>query len=64
MPVSIRIPLALELLLVAIETTWPTAAHILPLGGGHCVQLGILLCFGIAAQELVGVLRRRGRDGQ
>jgi hypothetical protein len=49
----IRIPLALELVLLALEKVSPNVtAGILPLGGSDFLQVAILLLFGVAAQEL------------
>ncbi|MFZ1991213.1 MAG: hypothetical protein WAW96_15750 [Alphaproteobacteria bacterium] len=52
MPNYIRVPLALDILLIVIEQLVPASRQFLPLGGGECVQLGILLCLGIVAYEL------------
>ena len=58
LPIYIRVPLALEMLLMAVEHCYPTNG-ILPLGGDHLVQFAILLSLGIATRELVDAYRRR-----
>jgi len=56
----IRIPLALDLALTALEKLTPElTAGVLPLGGSHFVQLAVLLLLGVAAQELFS-----GRNNQ
>ncbi len=61
MPVPIRISLAVELLLVAVEQAVPGAGHVLPIGGNHFVQLGVLLCLGVAFEEFAEAIGRGGR---
>jgi hypothetical protein len=64
MLVFIRVIVATELGLVVCEGLAPGAAHVLPLGGSHVAQLGILLGSAIFAYEwVVGLrwlFRRRG----
>jgi hypothetical protein len=61
MPTSIRVVLAVELLLVAVEHAIPGTGCVLPVGGNHFVQLGVLLCLGVAFEEFADVVRRRRR---
>ncbi len=51
-PTYLRIPLALDMLLMILERVCPWARHYLPLGGDDVVQLALLVCFGIAAHEI------------
>jgi hypothetical protein len=46
MPKYITVPLALDLLLIAVEHVAPITKSFLPLGGDHLIQLGIPLSFG------------------
>ena len=49
----IRIPLAIDILLMAFEKVSPDMSQgVLPVGGSAFVQLAVLVLFGIAAHEL------------
>jgi hypothetical protein len=52
MPVYIRVPLGIELLLLVAEVVWPASHPVLPLGGSHFVQVAVLVLCGIAIHEL------------
>ena len=52
MPLYIRVPIALDLVLLGTEHLLPISHGVLPLGGSHLIQLAILLVFGIGLQEL------------
>ena len=60
MQIFIRILLAVDLLLVAVEHLLPSITKsILPLGGSEFIQLAVLLLLGVAVQELLS--NRKGR---
>jgi hypothetical protein len=60
MPRVIRILLATDLLLVAVEHLLPSKTkNVLPLGGSEFIQLAVLLVLGVVVQELLS--SRRGR---
>lgn len=54
----VRIALALETLLVCIEGVVPAARRILPLGGSHLAQLGLVLGVAIALADIWGLCQR------
>ena len=58
---TVRLALALDLLLIAVEHAFHAARHVLPIGGEPLIQLGILLCIGIALEEIVRTCRRKKR---
>jgi hypothetical protein len=51
----VRICLAMDLLLLAIERTFTASHDFLPLGGEHFTQVSILLCLAVAAWELARI---------
>lgn len=59
MPSYIRIPLAIDLLLIVIRQLFPLTQRALPIGGSDCMQLGILLVVGVVAYELISASRDR-----
>lgn len=51
-PIYLRVALALELLLAALECTFPLLRGVLPLGGSVMAQTGILICVCYVIHEL------------
>ena len=52
MPPYIRVPLAIDLLLIALRQLFPQLSQTLPLGGSEIVQVAILMIVGIVVHEL------------
>jgi hypothetical protein len=65
-PVMLRSVASIELLLVIIESCIPLSAKLLPLGGSHLAQIGILFGLGLVACEwtecYLWVRERRGKS--
>lgn len=51
-PIYLRVALALELLLAAIECAFPRLHGILPIGGSVMAQTGVLICVCYVIHEL------------
>jgi hypothetical protein len=54
MPIFLRIPIALDLILVGIQHTVPATGAFLPLGGDPFIQFAALMCVGLGVQEMFG----------
>ena len=56
LPTLIRFALGCELLLVAVEKLVPSTHGVLPLGGDHGMQIGMLLVMTVGLSEIIGIL--------
>ena len=60
MPIFIRVALAIDLLLIAVEHASPKlTAGVLPLGGSEFSQLAIILLLGIVAVDFFSKPKRK-----
>jgi len=65
MPFYIRVALAIDLLLCAVEHGAPTFTQgLLPLGGSEFVELAVLLLIGVAANELFAKRKEAPHDAK
>jgi hypothetical protein len=48
-----RVALALDLILICMEGVWPPSRGLLPLGGSHLSQIGLIMAFVFVAAELI-----------
>lgn len=64
MLILIRLFLILELPLLCTEKLFPVAHVVLPLGGDHLTQLGILLILAVFLGELLEIFKRKPTDDE
>jgi hypothetical protein len=54
----IALALAVETLLVCLEGAVPRCTHLLPLGGSHLSQQGLVLGLAVVAEHLLNAARK------